>query len=118
MLKKSDSASSVSATWASVIDALSEAQVAETLKTGLATYWSRSRQELWTKGLSSGNVQKVKDMYLDCDGDTILLKVEQVGGAACHTGYRSCFFRRRQGDDWQTQGTKVFEPDEVYQDKK
>jgi phosphoribosyl-AMP cyclohydrolase len=89
----------------------------KTLKTGLATYWSRSRQELWTKGKSSGNVQKVKDILLDCDGDTIVLKVEQVGGSACHTGYRSCFFRRRVGDKWVTQGEKVFDPKEVYGDK-
>lgn len=64
-----------------------------TLATGLATYWSRSRQEYWVKGETSGHLQHVKEIYVDCDGDAILLKVEQIG-AACHTGYRTCFYRR------------------------
>jgi len=68
-----------------------------TLETGLATYWSRSRQEFWVKGQTSGNLQKVKEVRVDCDGDAILLKVEQIG-AACHTGYRSCFYRRATPD--------------------
>ena len=86
-----------------------------TLRTGNATYWSRSRQKLWEKGESSGNVQKIKDIYLDCDGDAVLLQVEQIGGAACHEGYRSCFFRRlsEQGE-LQVKGERVFDPDKVY----
>ncbi|HPP88128.1 MAG TPA: phosphoribosyl-AMP cyclohydrolase [bacterium] len=66
----------------------------KTLETGLATYWSRSRNELWTKGLTSGNTQKVKEILVDCDLDTVVLKVEQIGGAACHTNKRSCFYRK------------------------
>ena len=69
-----------------------------TLSTGKATYWSRSRNELWTKGLTSGNIQLVKEILVDCDEDTVLLKVEQVGGAACHTNRRSCFYRKVEGD--------------------
>jgi len=64
-----------------------------TLSTGKATFWSRSRQELWVKGLTSGHIQLVKSVFLDCDNDTILLKVDQVGGIACHTGKRSCFYK-------------------------
>ena len=85
-----------------------------TLATGEAHYYSRTRNKIWHKGDTSGNVQRVKDIYLDCDQDTVLLKVEQVGGAACHTGYRSCFHRRRQGLDWQVVGTPIFDPKEVY----
>ena len=66
----------------------------ETLKTGRATYWSRSRQKLWKKGEESGNVQEVKEILVDCDEDTVIFKVNQIGGAACHEGYASCFFRR------------------------
>ncbi len=65
-----------------------------TLQTGKATFWSRSRQKLWLKGESSGHVQIIKNIYIDCDDDTILLQVEQLGGAACHTGHRSCFYRK------------------------
>ncbi len=65
----------------------------QTVKTGKATYWSRSRQKVWVKGETSGHFQLVKELYYDCDGDTILIKVEQVGGIACHTGNRSCFYR-------------------------
>jgi phosphoribosyl-AMP cyclohydrolase len=86
----------------------------ETLKTGRATYWSRTRQELWVKGETSGNVQLVKEIRIDCDDDTVLLKVEQVGGAACHTGYRSCFFRKVLDGSVQVVGEKIFEPEEVY----
>jgi phosphoribosyl-AMP cyclohydrolase len=82
----------------------------KTLKTGKAHYWSRSRNKLWLKGESSGHVQKVKEIRVDCDQDAILLKVEQVGGA-CHMGYRSCFYRTMDG---QVVGEKIFEPDEVY----
>jgi phosphoribosyl-AMP cyclohydrolase len=86
----------------------------ETLNTGQATYWSRTRQELWVKGQTSGNVQLVKEIRIDCDDDTVLLKVEQVGGAACHTGYRSCFFKKVVHGSLQVVGEKIFEPEEVY----
>jgi len=85
-----------------------------TLQSGKATFWSRSRQKLWLKGESSGHVQIVKDIFIDCDEDTLLLQVEQLGGAACHTGHRSCFFRKRKGGDFVVVGKKVFDPKEVY----
>ena len=86
----------------------------ETLKTRRATYWSRSRNQLWVKGETSGNYQEVKEIRVDCDEDTILLKVLQRGGAACHTGYRSCFYRRVEGDELKIVGERVFNPEEVY----
>jgi phosphoribosyl-AMP cyclohydrolase len=86
----------------------------ETLKTGQATYWSRTRQELWVKGKTSGHVQRVKEIRVDCDDDTILLKVDQVGGAACHTGYRSCFHKRVEGNAVVLVGERIFDPKEVY----
>ncbi len=86
----------------------------KTLATGKATYWSRSRKSLWLKGESSGNVQHVKEICLDCDDDTVLLKVEQVGGAACHTGYRSCFYRRLANGCVEIKGERIFNPEEVY----
>jgi phosphoribosyl-AMP cyclohydrolase len=85
-----------------------------TLQTGEAHYYSRSRRKIWRKGETSGHVQRVKAVYLDCDQDTLLLKVEQVGGAACHTGHRSCFYRRRQGEEWRLEGALIFDPQEVY----
>jgi len=85
-----------------------------TIKTGKATYWSRSRQALWMKGESSGNVQLVKNIFIDCDNDTILLQVEQLGGAACHTGHKSCFYRKLDGGDFIIVGEKIFNPEEVY----
>jgi|UniRef100_A0A7V6DNP6 phosphoribosyl-AMP cyclohydrolase len=85
-----------------------------TLSTREAHYYSRSRRTLWHKGGTSGHVQKVKEILLDCDADTVLLKVEQVGNAACHEGYASCFFRRLAEDGWQVVGTPVFDPQEVY----
>uniref|UniRef100_A0A7C3UVX5 Phosphoribosyl-AMP cyclohydrolase n=1 Tax=Desulfobacca acetoxidans TaxID=60893 RepID=A0A7C3UVX5_9BACT len=85
-----------------------------TLKTREAHYFSRSRQTLWHKGGTSGHVQRVQEIFLDCDADTVLLKVEQVGGAACHEGYASCFFRKLGEDGWQVVGTPVFDPEEVY----
>jgi phosphoribosyl-AMP cyclohydrolase len=85
-----------------------------TLATGEAHYFSRTRKRVWHKGDTSGHVQRVKEIYLDCDQDTVLLKVEQVGGAACHTGHRSCFYRRRQGSGWQNVGSLIFDPKEVY----
>jgi len=85
-----------------------------TLEVGEAVYWSRSRQKLWHKGEESGNVQRVKALYIDCDGDAVLMKVEQVGGAACHTGKRSCFFRRVENGSTVDVGIQVFDPREVY----
>src|SRR5712691_5265056 len=86
----------------------------ETLRTGRACYYSRSRGKLWRKGEESGHVQEVRGVFLDCDADTILLKVHQLGGAACHEGYRSCFFRKVEGDSVQTVGERVFDPKQVY----
>ena len=86
----------------------------KTIETGKATFWSRSRQSLWLKGETSGNVQLVREIRIDCDADTILLKVEQLGGAACHTGHRSCFNKKLSGGDFITVGERVFDPKDVY----
>ena len=87
----------------------------KTLETGNATFWSRARKKLWIKGESSGHVQLVRGIYLDCDSDTVLLKVEQVGGAACHTGYQSCFYREiMKNGEVKISSEKVFNPEEVY----
>jgi phosphoribosyl-AMP cyclohydrolase len=86
----------------------------ETLRTGRACYFSRSRGKLWRKGEESGNVQEVKAVFVDCDADTILLKVHQLGGAACHEGYHSCFFRQVVGDQVRVIGERVFDPKQVY----
>ncbi|MBL0717019.1 MAG: phosphoribosyl-AMP cyclohydrolase [Desulfosarcina sp.] len=85
-----------------------------TISSGKATYFSRSRQSLWIKGETSGNMQIVKEIMIDCDEDTVLLKVEQIGGAACHKGYRSCFFRKVEDGSLKVIGKPVFNPDEVY----
>ena len=87
---------------------------AETLTSGRACYYSRSRGRLWRKGEESGHVQVVREVLVDCDGDAILLKIEQRGGAACHTGYRSCFYRRLTPEGAQIVGQKVFDPERVY----
>jgi phosphoribosyl-AMP cyclohydrolase len=89
-----------------------------TLKTGIVHYWSRSRSKLWKKGEESGHVQEVKEIRIDCDNDTLVIKVHQIGDAACHEGYRSCFFRVVEGDNVRIDGKKVFNPDDVYGDKK
>lgn len=86
----------------------------ETLSTGKATYYSRSRKELWVKGKTSGNLQLVREIRIDCDDDTVLLKVEQLGGAACHTGHKSCFFKKVEDDSVKVVGTPIFDPEEVY----
>lgn len=86
----------------------------KTLATGMATFYSRSRNALWTKGMTSGNIQRVKEIRIDCDNDSVLLKVEQVGGAACHTGHRSCFHQRVERDGIVIVGEPVFDPQEVY----
>ena len=88
--------------------------LARTLETGRACFFSRSRGKLWTKGETSGHVQKVREVRLDCDGDTLLVRVEQVGGAACHEGYRSCFFRRLTPAGTEVVEERVFDPKEVY----
>ena len=94
---------------------INEASWKKTLETGEAHYWSRSRRELWHKGGTSGHVQKVKETYADCDNDTVLLKVEQVGGAACHTGYETCFHQKIDRDGNITiVGKKIFDPEKVY----
>jgi len=85
-----------------------------TISSGKATYFSRSRQSLWIKGETSGNLQIIKEIMIDCDEDTVLLKVEQIGGAACHKGYRSCFFRKVEDGSLTVIGKPVFNPDEVY----
>jgi phosphoribosyl-AMP cyclohydrolase len=86
----------------------------QTLRSGYATYWSRSRRTLWMKGETSGNRQEVRAVHIDCDGDTLLLRVVQQGGAACHEGYRSCFFRRREDDRWTIVEPRLVDPDALY----
>jgi len=85
-----------------------------TLSTGKATYYSRSRQTLWVKGETSGNMQLIKEIRIDCDEDTVLLKVEQLGDAACHTGHRSCFFKKVEDGSIRIMGKPIFDPREVY----
>ncbi len=85
-----------------------------TISSGKATYFSRSRQALWVKGETSGNVQIVKEIKVDCDKDTVLLQVEQIGNAACHKGYGSCFFRKVEDGSLTVIGKPIFNPDEVY----
>ncbi len=79
-----------------------------------AVYWSRSRQALWRKGETSGHIQKLHEIRLDCDADTVLMKVEQIGGIACHTGRRSCFFLRLEGNDWRETDTVMRSPEDIY----
>jgi phosphoribosyl-AMP cyclohydrolase len=89
-----------------------------TRKTGKAHYYSRSRRGLWLKGEESGHYQEVKDILIDCDNDTLLLRVKQRGGGACHLGYRSCFFRKKAARIWKVAAKRIFNPDQVYQSKK
>jgi len=93
---------------------MNEASFRATLETGRVVYWSTSRGRLWPKGEESGNVQVVKGIYVDCDGDAVLLRVEQKGRAACHTGKLSCFSWKLEGDRWTDVGEQVFDPAEVY----
>lgn len=84
------------------------------METGLAHYWSRSKNRIWKKGESSGHIQEIKEVRIDCDSDTILMKVRQAGGAACHEGYRSCFFRRVVDNESVIEGERIFDPSKVY----
>ncbi len=94
---------------------MNEAAWEATLQSGFATYFSRSRRKLWIKGQTSGHRQVVKEIRIDCDDDTVLLKVEQIGGAACHTGHRSCFHKKVRADrTTEIIGEPVFNPEEVY----
>ena len=88
--------------------------LAETAATGYAVYWSRSRQKLWRKGESSGHQQRVMSISLDCDEDVILLEIEQQGGIACHTGRKSCFYRRLEDGEWQAVEPVLKDPAEIY----
>jgi phosphoribosyl-AMP cyclohydrolase len=89
-----------------------------TLSTGTVHYWSRSRNTIWKKGESSGNIQRVQEIRVDCDNDALLIKVIQVGGAACHEGYQSCFYRVLDGETCTIDEKRVFNPEDVYGDKK
>lgn len=98
---------------------MNEEAYKKTLETGNACYYSRSRGKFWMKGEESGNIQKVKDILVDCDEDTLVLKIEQVGGSACHTGHRSCFYRKIVDNNLiEFDKEKVFDPDKVYKNKK
>ncbi len=90
----------------------------KTIDTGIAHYWSRSRNKLWKKGESSGNIQEVIEIRVDCDSDCVLLKVRQIGDAACHTGYQSCFYRYVKDGELVVDGKKMFDPEEKYGGKK
>jgi phosphoribosyl-AMP cyclohydrolase len=92
---------------------MNQASYDRTVETGYATYWSRSRQAFWVKGETSGHKQRVRAIHVDCDADTVLLRVTQEG-AACHEGYPSCFFRRRTDAGWDVVETRVFDPEAVY----
>ena len=88
--------------------------LSETVRTARAVYWSRSRSRLWRKGEESGYVQTVKQVKLDCDGDVVLLEVDQAGGIACHTGRANCFFRKLEAGNWVVTQPVLVEPDEIY----
>ena len=93
---------------------MNEESCRRTIQTGEAVYWSRSRKKLWHKGEESGNVQRIDSLYIDCDGDVVLMKVQQVGDAACHTGKRSCFFRKIEANSVVDVGVQIFDPEKVY----
>ena len=86
----------------------------KTLETGRVWYYSRSRNKLWMKGEESGNIQEVKEILIDCDNDSVLIKINQVGKAACHTGYESCFYRKIDKDKIKIVDKKIFDPEKVY----
>jgi phosphoribosyl-AMP cyclohydrolase len=85
-----------------------------TVETGYAVYWSRSRNKLWRKGEESGHQQKVHELRLDCDGDVILMTVEQLGGIACHTGRHDCFFQKLENGEWKTDKPVIKNPEDIY----
>ena len=91
--------------------------LAETVRSGRAVYWSRSRDKLWHKGAESGHVQRVREIRLDCDGDVVVLEVQQVGGIACHTGRGRCFFRRLDNGTWVVTEPVIRDPREIYESK-
>jgi phosphoribosyl-AMP cyclohydrolase len=93
---------------------MNEETLRRTLETNVMTYWSRSRQAVWVKGQSSGHTQEVREIRIDCDGDALLFKVRQRGGAACHTGFKSCFHRRYDGGALVVEAERIFEPEKVY----
>ena len=93
---------------------MNEESFRKTVETGEAVYWSRSRKKLWHKGEESGNVQKIRELLIDCDGDAIVMKIDQVGDAACHTGNRSCFYRKLDNGTLIDVGVRIFDPDKVY----
>jgi phosphoribosyl-AMP cyclohydrolase len=97
---------------------MNEEAFQHTVKTGFATFFSRSRQKLWSKGESSGHRLAVKGIFVDCDNDTILLRVEMFGPGVCHAGYHSCFFRRLVGGEWMESEIKTFDPASVYREAK
>ena len=92
---------------------MNEESFRQTLELGEAVYWSRSRSEIWHKGATSGHTQKVKSLSIDCDGDVVLMRVEQEGGA-CHTGRRSCFYRQSEDGGWKVVADPIFDPKKVY----
>lgn len=96
---------------------MNKASLLDTLKTGKTHFWSRSRQKYWMKGEESGNIQNVKAVYYDCDGDALVIKAEQVGRAACHTGHRSCFYMEATPEGAKDSGEMVFDPAKVYKKK-
>ena len=96
---------------------MSRESLARTLDEGEAVYWSRSRERLWKKGEQSGYLQRVADIRLDCDGDTLLLKIQQVGGIACHTGRRSCFYLALRDERWESVDPVLEAPETIYKDK-
>ena len=93
---------------------MNEETLRQTVETGIMTYWSRSRKKVWVKGESSGHTQEVREIRVDCDGDALLFVVKQNGGAACHTGHKSCFYRRYDDGRLVEEGEKVFDPSNVY----
>jgi phosphoribosyl-AMP cyclohydrolase len=93
---------------------LNEQAWTATVETGIATFWSRSRQKLWIKGESSGHKLIVRELLTDCDADAVVLRVEPIGPGVCHEGYVSCFFRSLKDGKWQVAGTRAFDPSEVY----
>lgn len=93
---------------------MDRAALRETVETARAVYWSRSRSRLWRKGEESGHVQTVREVFLDCDGDVILLKVDQAGGIACHTGRANCFFRKLDAGEWVVTQAVLSDPEQIY----